>query len=72
MLSRPDGMVQVGWDPRRALLMRPPAGMTTAALAVCCGPCNPVRPSPMSQGVADGVDATAIADLVTALVDAGS
>ena len=33
VLSRPDGVVQVGWDPRRAVLVRPPAGMTTAALA---------------------------------------
>ena len=26
VLSRPDGAVQVGWDPRRAVLVRPPRG----------------------------------------------
>ena len=25
VLLRPDGAVQVGWDPRRAVLIRPPA-----------------------------------------------
>ena len=33
VLSRPDGAVQVGWDPRRAVLVRPPSGLTAAALA---------------------------------------
>ncbi|WP_046300108.1 TOMM precursor leader peptide-binding protein [Mycobacterium sp. UM_Kg27] len=33
VLLRPDGAVQVGWDPRRAVLVRPPRGMSTAALA---------------------------------------
>lgn len=33
VLSRPDGAVQVGWDPRRAVLVRPPPGLTAAALA---------------------------------------
>lgn len=33
VLLRPDGVVQVGWDPRRAVLVRPPAGLTPAALA---------------------------------------
>ena len=33
VLSRPDGVVQVGWDPRRAVLVRPPARLTTRALA---------------------------------------
>ena len=30
---RPDGTVQVGWDPRRAVLVHPPPGLTAAALA---------------------------------------
>lgn len=34
VLLRPDGAVQVGWDPRRAVLVRPPAGLTAQALAV--------------------------------------
>jgi hypothetical protein len=33
VLVRPDGAVQVGWDPRRAVLVRPPHGLTTVALA---------------------------------------
>ncbi|WP_067970895.1 TOMM precursor leader peptide-binding protein [Mycolicibacter icosiumassiliensis] len=33
VLLRPDGAVQVGWDPRRAVLVRPPRGLSTAALA---------------------------------------
>jgi hypothetical protein len=33
VLLRPDGAVQVGWDPRRAVLVRPPAGLSAAALA---------------------------------------
>jgi hypothetical protein len=33
VLLRPDGVVQVGWDPRRAVLVRPPTGLDTAVLA---------------------------------------
>ena len=33
VLLRPDGAVQVGWDPRRAVLVRPPSGLTATALA---------------------------------------
>src|SRR6185312_15906047 len=33
VLLRPDGAVQVGWDPRRAVQVRPPAGLSAAALA---------------------------------------
>src|SRR6188472_538394 len=33
VLLRPDGVVQVGWDPRRAVLVRPPAGLSPAGLA---------------------------------------
>src|ERR1700712_4894713 len=33
VLVRPDGSVQVGWDPRRAVLVRPPQGLTATALA---------------------------------------
>jgi bacteriocin biosynthesis cyclodehydratase domain-containing protein len=33
VLLRPDGAVQVGWDPRRAVLVRPPTGVSTATLA---------------------------------------
>jgi hypothetical protein len=33
VLRRPDGAVQVGWDPRRAVLVRPPIGLSSASLA---------------------------------------
>lgn len=33
VLLRPDGAVQVGWDPRRAVLVQPPPGLTAPALA---------------------------------------
>lgn len=33
VLLRPDEHVQVGWHPRRAVLVRPPAGLTATALA---------------------------------------
>src|SRR5215207_8376777 len=33
VMLRPDGAVQVGWDPRRAVLVQPPAGLSAAALA---------------------------------------
>jgi bacteriocin biosynthesis cyclodehydratase domain-containing protein len=33
VLLRPDGFVQVGWDPRRAVLVRTPDGLSTDALA---------------------------------------
>jgi bacteriocin biosynthesis cyclodehydratase domain-containing protein len=33
VLLRPDGVVQIGWDPRRAVLVRPPAGATATGLA---------------------------------------
>jgi len=33
VLLRPDGAVQIGWDPRRAVLIRPPMGLTSGGLA---------------------------------------
>lgn len=33
VLLRPEGTVQVGWDPRRAVLVHPPAGLPGPALA---------------------------------------
>ena len=34
VLLRPDGAAQIGWDPRRAVLVRPPTGLTPRGLAV--------------------------------------
>lgn len=33
VLTRPSGSLQLGWNPETALLLRPPAGVTAAALA---------------------------------------
>ena len=33
VLLRPDGCLQIGWDPRRAVLVRPPDGLSAPALA---------------------------------------
>jgi bacteriocin biosynthesis cyclodehydratase domain-containing protein len=33
VLLRPDGAVQIGWDPRRAVRVRPPAGLRAGGLA---------------------------------------
>ena len=33
VLLRPDGLVQIGWDPLRAVLVRPPTGCTPRGLA---------------------------------------
>lgn len=74
VLMRPDGIVQVGWDPRRAMLVRPPDGLSSAALA------DLLRA--MQAGIAVGdlqalavnrgaVDTAAVADLVASLVQAG-
>jgi hypothetical protein len=71
VLSRPDGVVQVGWDPRRAVLVRPPSGLTAAALAELLRVMQSGATLADVAALAEGVDASVIADLVTALVDAG-
>lgn len=71
VLLRSDGTVQVGWDPRRAVVVRPPDGLTSSTLAG------------LLRAMQDGVspdDLTALADrhgladvgpLTTALTSAG-
>ena len=71
VLSRPDGVVQVGWDPRRAVLVRPPSGMTTAALGGLLRALQSGATLADVRCAADGIDATEVADLVAGLVDAG-
>jgi hypothetical protein len=74
VLLRPDGAVQVGWDPRRAVLVHPPAGLTAAALADLLRAMQPgialvdLQAEALRLGAAD---AAAVADLVAALVDVG-
>jgi hypothetical protein len=71
VLLRPDGAVQVGWSPRRAVLIRPPRGVTSAGLA------NVLRamhsPVPMSElrRQSSGLNDGDLRDLVGQLVTAG-
>lgn len=74
VLLRPDGAVQVGWDPRRAVLVRPPGGLTAEALAqVLRTMRSNVRVGDLHrEAVRHGrVDVAELAQLVDALVDAG-
>ena len=47
VLLRPDGAVQVGWSPRRAVLIHPPRGFTPAGLAALLRTMH--SPVPMSE-----------------------
>jgi hypothetical protein len=71
VLSRPDGVVQVGWDPRRAVLVRPPTGLTARALGDLLRVLQSGATLAEVQALADGVDASAIDGLLAALVDSG-
>jgi bacteriocin biosynthesis cyclodehydratase domain-containing protein len=71
VLLRPDGVVQVGWDPRRAVLVRPPSGLSATALADLLRLLQSGATLSEIQARADGTDATVITDLVTSLVDSG-
>jgi bacteriocin biosynthesis cyclodehydratase domain-containing protein len=74
VLLRPDGAVQVGWDPRRAVLVRPPSGLTAAELAALLRSLRSPTPITDLQRQAAGcrsVDEDDLANLVTQLVDAG-
>lgn len=74
VLLRPDGVVQIGWDPRRAVLVHPPHGLTAAELAALLRsmrspiPINELRRQASAQGLTDtgGLDR-----LVGQLVGAG-
>jgi hypothetical protein len=73
VLLRPDGAVQVGWDPRRAVLVRPPCGLTATELASLLRSMrSPVAIAEL-QRQADGVmlDADGLTNLVAQLVGAG-
>ena len=74
VLLRPDGAVQVGWDPRRAVLVRPPSGLTAADLANLLRsmrspiPITELQRHAVDRGLAD---ADGLANLVAQLVSAG-
>jgi hypothetical protein len=67
VLLRPDGAVQVGWDPRRAVLVRPSAGLSAAALAELLRTLQAGARLPDLQARFE-VD---VGELVTSLIDAG-
>jgi hypothetical protein len=74
VLLRPDGAVQVGWDPRRAVLIRPPCGLAAAELARLLRSMR--SPTPISELRRHAVDrglkqADGLTDLVAQLVGAG-
>lgn len=74
VLLRPDGTVQVGWDPRRAVRIRPPRGLTATRLAALLRSMrSPVAGATLHRrAVRDGLaDAGQLTALVAALVDAG-
>ena len=74
VLLRPDGAVQVGWDPRRAVLVRPPSGLTAAQLAALLRSMRSPIPITELQRQAAGrgpVDDDDLANLVAQLVGAG-
>ena len=73
VLLRPDGAVQVGWNPRRAVLIHPPDGVGAAGLAaVLRGMQVPMGLPAVQQlaGVHGLTDAAFIDDLLAALVAA--
>ncbi|OBH85848.1 cyclodehydratase [Mycobacterium sp. E2989] len=74
VLLRPDGAVQVGWDPRRAVLVRPPGGLAAAELAALLRTMRSPTPLPeLQRRAADrGLrDAEGLTGLITQLVGAG-
>lgn len=74
VLVRPDRTVQVGWDPRRAVLVRPPSGLTAANLAAlleCMRSPMPLAELRRHAGDRGWTDTDSLANLVAQLVGAG-
>lgn len=73
VLLRPDATVQIGWDPRRAVLVHPPAGLTGADVARLLRRMqDPVTPAELITGCGDlELSPDALTDLLDALVTAG-
>lgn len=74
VLLRPDGAVQVGWDPRRAVLVRPPGGLAAAELATLLRSMWSPTPLPELQRRALDrglTDADGLHGLISQLVGAG-
>jgi bacteriocin biosynthesis cyclodehydratase domain-containing protein len=71
VLLRPDGAVQVGWSPRRAVLIRPPRGVTAAALAALLRAMHSPVPISELRRHPSGLSGDELRDLVRQLVTAG-
>lgn len=74
VLLRPDGTVQVGWHPQRALLVRPPAGLAASALAALLRAMQlRIDMAELSAQALDAglVDTRELAELVDSLIAAG-
>jgi bacteriocin biosynthesis cyclodehydratase domain-containing protein len=70
VLLRPDGAVQVGWSPRRAVLIQPPRGVTAAGLATLLRAMHsPVSISELQRHC--DLSAGELDDLLAKLVTAG-
>jgi bacteriocin biosynthesis cyclodehydratase domain-containing protein len=52
VLLRPDGAVQIGWDPRRAVLVCPPTGLTPSGLAAVLRALGAPMPLDMARRLA--------------------
>ena len=73
VLLRPDGAVQVGWDPRRAVLVQPPRGLTASTLATVLRTMQtPTTVAALRREAAQHgpVDPAELDDLLAALVPA--
>ncbi|HEX5142547.1 MAG TPA: TOMM precursor leader peptide-binding protein [Mycobacterium sp.] len=73
VLLRPDDAVQIGWDPQRAVLVRPPRGLTAPALASVLRTMRDAigAEEVMAEASRHGpVDAEELTGLLTALVQA--
>ncbi|GBE65599.1 hypothetical protein MFM001_20610 [Mycobacterium sp. MFM001] len=71
VLVRPDGAVQIGWDPRRAVLVQPPRGLTAVELAALLRGMHSPLPISELHRQAGVVSAQDLDDLVAQLVEAG-
>ncbi|MDD4867289.1 MAG: cyclodehydratase [Mycobacterium sp.] len=74
VLLRPDGAVQVGWDPRRAVLVRPPDGLAAGDLAALLQSMRcPTGLADLQRQAGDRglTDAAGLTNLIAQLVGAG-
>lgn len=74
ILLRPDGAVQVGWDPRRAVLVHPPSGLAATNLATLLRSMRSPTPLPelQRQAADHGLrNADGLTELLAQLMGAG-